>query len=168
MSNEHKVTFLQYTKLQSCKRPITCAPRRGEHGGGTTPTDPLFRARLGVPAPPAPDDLVVMIGVNSLACRMAPHAVVHDVAKVIKQVSEAVRRTVGGLALYGATEATVVILTCIPWHQLSLDALAAFRGLSDTLRGVARSPLRPSGRRAAPEGGGDGEWQLALPPQRRG
>ena len=94
---------------------------------------------------------------SSLGCRTAPHAVVHDA-----------RRVLGGVGVFYTPQATLILLTCIPRNQLSLDALAAFRGLSDTLRGVARSPLRPSGRRAAPEGGGDGEWQLALPPQRRG
>ena len=119
---------------------------------------------FGVPAQPVPDGVVLSIGGNSLACRTAPHAVVYDHTKVIQNISDAVRRIVGGIALYVAPEATIVLLTCIPRHQLSPDALAAFRGLSDALRGVAaefapRCVLLDVERLLKAEGTASGSWR---------
>ena len=62
-------------------------------------------------------------------------------------LTECVRRVLRGVGVFCAPHATLVVLTCIPRHQLSLDALAAFRSLPDTLRDSP--PLRLSGRREA-------------------
>ena len=69
---------------------------------------PLFGSMFGVLAQRVPDGVVVSIGGNSLACRTAPHAVIHDAGKVIQKVNEAVRRIVGRVVVYGAPEATVI------------------------------------------------------------
>ena len=49
-------------------------------------------------------------------------------------LTERVRRILRGVGVFCAPHATLVVLTCIPRHQLSLDALAAFRSLPDNLR----------------------------------
>ena len=69
---------------------------------------PLFGSMFGVLAQRVPDGVVVSIRGDSLACRTAPQAVVHNATKVIERISEAVRRIVGGVVVYGAPEATVV------------------------------------------------------------
>ena len=58
---------------------------------------PLFRSCFGLPAHPAPDGVVVSIGGNSLACRTAPHAVVHNAADVAEKIVECTKRVLGSV-----------------------------------------------------------------------
>ena len=144
-------------------RAVYLAPGSAEEDARTL-LAPLLRRCFGLPAHPAPDGVVVSLGGNSLGCRTAPHAVVHNAADVAEKIVECTKRVLGGVGVFCAPQATLIILTCIPRHQLSPDALAAFRGLSDALRGVAaelapRCVLLDVERLLKAEGTASGSWR---------
>ena len=113
--------------------------------GGETAADvaslltAVLRRRLSSPTGcgPAPDAVVVPLGGNALTTRATPHLVGDDVPGVTAAVADNVRWLLGCLAMFGAPDTTVILMTAVPRAQLTDDGLSAFRQLSDALRGVA-------------------------------
>ncbi|KAF0306396.1 hypothetical protein FJT64_002423 [Amphibalanus amphitrite] len=86
---------------------------------------------------PAPEVVVVSLGSNALTPRATPHSVHGDAPAIAAAVAGNIRWLLGSLLMFGAPEATVVLMTVVPRAQLSDADLSVFRQLSDALRDVA-------------------------------
>ncbi|KAF0311575.1 hypothetical protein FJT64_017606 [Amphibalanus amphitrite] len=87
---------------------------------------------------------MVSLGGNALTTRAIPHLVGDNVPAVTAAVASNVRWLPDCLAMFGAPDTTVILMTAVPRARLSGTGLSAFRqlsnvlrDLSDALRGVA-------------------------------
>ena len=108
-----------------------------EHADAELVMSSLFQRQFAGPARPPLDDVVLSLGGNSLTTQVAPQAVVHNYQQATRDVEKNIKWILAGLAGYAAPQSKIVVLSPVPLAHLSDAGLAAYRRLSDILRGAA-------------------------------